>query len=207
MKKIFWICILLCSFKLKANCQSELGIIGGINFAKLHAPKNFEPVNNSFLTSFHVGLVTDFRLSFNLYFQPQFLLSGKGAKHWSDYQDTVSIKTFYFEIPLNILYKNAAGNGNFLVGLGPYIAGGMFGAKRNKHFNKKIKFGNKFNDDARTFDTGLNLIGGYEFKSGTLVNINYSLAVTDAVSGAFAPLARNRYLGISVGYFLGRNEK
>lgn len=204
MKKILLVIVLFISLKNAATCQAKLGIIGGVSIAHVHPYRYFNAMNGLPLTSFHAGLVSDLRLSFNLYFQPQFLLSGKGTKDYPNYLDTVTINPFFLEIPLNFLYKNTVGKGNVLVGLGPYVGQALFGKVKTFSSQRNIKFGNKYYDDVRGLDLGLNLIAGYEFKSGPLINVNYSLGLTN--SDELFEGARNRYLGISFGYFFNNIE-
>jgi len=47
MKKILLTLVLLISLKLAANCQSQLGIIGGVNIPKVHTDEYLKIMNGS----------------------------------------------------------------------------------------------------------------------------------------------------------------
>lgn len=191
----------------KKGSPPRFGVIAGVSFAKLSTKSSGITFTTSTLTSFHAGFLMGFALPDNIYFQPQLLLSGKGGK--INIAGTEgSTNPFYLEIPLNFLYKVPAGPGKIFGGLGPYAAFGLFGKSKSKDQNqsvsRKLSFGSGDQDDLRVPDFGANFLVGYELPNGFLINVNYSLGVSNVLPGASSGQAKgkNHYFGLSVGYLL-----
>jgi len=140
----------------------------------------------------------------------------------------------YLELPVNVLYKQPLGQGKLIVGAGPYIAYGLGGKVRTsgryqngETFNvgtevrfehkKQYTFGEPFQYSYhKPFDAGLNFIAGYELSNGLCFQVSYSLGLTN-ITPSDAMLddgtteitwgdVKNRYLALSVGYFLRRHK-
>ena len=143
-------------------------------------------------------------------------------------------RLMYLELPVNVLYKQPLGRGKLIVGTGPYIAYGLGGKVRvsgryqdGEPYNvgTKVRFENKkqytFGEPFqysyhKPFDAGLNFIAGYELGNGLCFQVNYSLGLTN-ITPSDAMLddgtteitwgdVKNRYLALSVGYFLRRHK-
>lgn len=187
------------------------------------------PVPESkYIPKWHASLIADIHLVKRFYLQPQVLISKKGAKMEGTRSQgimyhEISLKAdlTYLEFPVNLLYKIPAGKGKLAVGAGVYCARALSGkyiesgatiatdgSFRSGYTDRgDIRFKNETPSQPtrdrlyKKDDRGLNFIAGYEFKNGLLLNINYSLGLTDVYT--FEPEVRkNRYFGLSAGYLL-----
>ncbi len=203
MKKNILFSILFVGLSLTAFSQSRFGIIGGLNIAKYTVSGSGITITATTITSFHLGFLLDAPVTENIYFQPQLLLSGKGGKGPGG-----EATPYYIEAPFNFLYATSIGPGKILGGLGPYAAAGVFGKEQQGSISRNLKFGSGDNSDLKQFDFGINFIGGYEFDTGLLVNINYSLGLANILPGSSGNNANgyNRYFGISIGYLFGGTQ-
>ena len=72
----------------------------------------------------------------------------------------------------------------------------------------KIEFGNSEDEDYKPIDVGGNVIAGYEFASGGFFAVNYNLGLNKlADNSGNNSLAKTRYLGFRIGYFLSQSPK
>lgn len=87
MRRIVWIALVV--FPICANAQ-KFGVKGGVNFATIN-----DGNNNSFKTSFHVGVFALFNLAENIKLMPEINYSVQGAKGIS-----YSLNYNYINIPV-----------------------------------------------------------------------------------------------------------
>lgn len=188
--------------------RTHIGLITGVNFAKLTTQSAGLTVTTSAVAAFRAGMLLDYSLGKGIYFQPEALLSGKGGKlHLLGTEG--SVRPYYLEVPLNFLYKLDAGPGRAFAGLGPYLAAGLFGKSRSKGPNATLshdlRFGNGDNDDLRAPDFGANFLLGYELRAGWLLSVNYSQGIYNILPHASNDgKGKNHYFGISLGYLIGK---
>jgi hypothetical protein len=203
MKKI--LLLLCCSFGVSAAFAQMpgFGIKGGVNFASLNASNGNLSLNTGTTTTFAVGVFADFKLG-AVSIQPAVNYTGKGGNINDGDGNMVDIKTYYVQVPVNVVYHFPAGIGNAFVGAGPFVGVGLSGKATAKSggtsISDDINFGDGPEDFKRT-EFGLNGIAGIEFDGGFLIGINYDLGLSDITndngdSGAL----KNRVFGISVGY-------
>lgn len=178
----------------------KYGIKAGPNISNLNG--YYTGAAEGSLTTFAAGGLANIFVSNIFFVEPEFLFSEKGNN---------SAKLNYIEIPVNIMFQEPLESSNLYLGLGPYLGIGIAGKiqKFNYYNNEpvntfsKIKFGNSANDDFKKTDFGLNLKTGIQLDMGAFVSLNYSLGLTPITPSAAT--AKNRYLGISVGFMLGNH--
>jgi hypothetical protein len=133
------------------------------------------------LLGYHIGVNAQIPVAPEFYFQPGLLFTTKGAK----YTTGSSAKLSYVELPLNFVYKALVGNGNIMLGFGPYLgyaiktSGGAF----------------------KAFDAGGNIFAGYVLASGLFLQLDTQFGMLDINDGN--PLyksVRNTGFGLSLGY-------
>jgi hypothetical protein len=205
MKKIFLAvaaCLCLLALPMKAQI-----IKAGVNLANVTISDNGDIDNNRILTSFHVGIVGDIKITSHLYFQPGVLFTGKGSKVRSGDDDDqtyfeATTNPYYIEIPANLVLKTSEGPVRFFIGAGPYAGIGIAGKNKveGKYLGTSFSSENKiewsdddpltldYEEDAgigrmRRFDFGLNGTTGLEFNKLAL-GINFGLGLTKLQSGA-----------------------
>lgn len=201
MKKILFSCLLALIIVFPAAAQ-QLGLEGGINFAKISTHGSGINFNSTALTSFHAGLVLDASLGDGFYLQPRLLLSGEGGKY-ADEVDKAEFKPYYLKLPVDLIYKVKMEGGELFGGLGPYAALGLFGNYVENGHKTKLNYGNSPDDDLKRTDFGADFIIGYELNNGVFLDAGYSLGFSDiAPANNTNYKTKNMLFGISVGYFI-----
>jgi Outer membrane protein beta-barrel domain len=161
------------------------------------------------------GVMIDVKLARNFCFTPSLNFTQKGAVYrYENAGISRGERTLnYTELLLNVLYCVPAGDGRFSIGLGPGISFGMNGKYKDEMNygdprKGDIKFGNGESDEYKPLDFGGNVMTAYEFSSGVTLALNYYLGLNNlAVYDFGGNIAKNRYLGVRVGYFLSRSSK
>lgn len=201
----------------------------GLNMANVSVTDNGRVDDANMLTSFHVGVMGDFKLAPMIALQPGILYTGKGSKVQSGdpnganyFKQTTN--PFYFEIPANIVFKFPfATESHVFVGAGPYLGIGVSGKATTDgksfgvgfHHEKSIVFSNDdpttFNQEEGTglgvmkrFDYGANATAGISGKS-LVLGVNYGLGLAKLQSGSNSSADNNnkhRVLSVFVGFRL-----
>jgi len=198
--------LFLTVLSVSAQTKSTFGVKGGLNIA---STTNSTGVVNSF----SAGAFADIKLTRALYFQPGVFYSGKGLKQLpTPSYSTTRIR--YINVPLNFVYKLAAGPGNFFIGAGPFVAVAVSATEKGygssnydspamSHYEVKVPIGNDNRlEDAsynnlKRMEYGATALAGYHLKNGLLLSVNYDLGLT---SIRYSSSYKTRVLGISVGY-------
>ncbi|MGJ7032979.1 porin family protein [Niabella hirudinis] len=216
------------------SAQVAVGVRAGVNLSNLTIKDaDGKTVDGAKLTpGFNAGLTFDIPVADEFYVQPGALFSMKGAKleknaheyfNANDYApaaagDYTRLNTYNLEVPVNFIFKPAAGNGNLLIGAGPYFSyalGGNFKRVTDAYGTEtgKLEFANDYNDfssdaDKMSFgkraDVGANLLFGYEFMNRFSVQLNGQLGLTnlEPKSDGKKPeeVLKNNNFGLSIGY-------
>jgi len=163
--------------------KMSFAILGGINFQNLTGKdNNGDKLKNSMLIGFHGGVNVQLPIAPEICFQPGLLFSTKGAKN-SYGSLTGTYKLSYIELPLNVVYKGALGNGFIMVGFGPYLAYAIGGKstlnnetttiENNIVFKKTVESGDPYlTAYMKRFDAGGNIFAGFETAGGLFVQLN-----------------------------------
>jgi len=211
------ILVLSASFAIaQEKSKMSFGIQGGVNLQNLNG-KDFsgDKLENDLLTGFHGGVNVMIPIAPEFYFQPGLMYSKKGAKStYGSIKSTTNLS--YIEMPLNLVYKAALGNGSFMLGFGPYVAYGIGGNVKTEggalSLDQDVEFTNVVESGDpllvpyyKAFDAGGNIFAGYEMANGIFVqldtqfgmlNINPEYkALTDDKSST-----KNTGFGLSLGY-------
>lgn len=205
---------------LATNAFAQFGIRAGANFtnASIKEGDDVEGGDTQIKPGFHVGVTYDIPVADMFAVQPGLLFSTKGFKYKDEDSDYELTQTpFYLELPVNFIYKPMLGDGNLLLGAGPYVAYGLGGTWKEKDgpdtYDGKLEFVNDFNDESedddvfaygKKLDAGLNLLAGYEFSNRLSAQFNAQLGLMNTVpkfdgekpDGSM----KNVGFGISVGY-------
>jgi Outer membrane protein beta-barrel domain len=219
--------LLLSSFALQAQDKKiSFGVLGGINFQNLNGKDaSGDKLENKLILGLHGGVNAMINIGPDFYFQPGLLYSTKGGK--SEYDilsdskaDGLTIKAVsriaYIEMPLNLLYRAQLGNGNVLLGFGPYVALGAGGKIKVDSplgsSENSIKFKNKVTSSDpsniyyyRPLDAGANIFFGYEMPFNIFIQLNAQLGllkINPEYEGDedSETIIKNTGFGLSVGY-------
>jgi len=177
----------------------SFGILGGVNFQNLNGKlSSGDKLENDMLLGFHAGVNVQIPIAPEFYFQPGLMFAVKGAKNTytifgADFTDETKIN--YIEIPLNLVYKGALGNGFVMLGFGPYLAYGISG--------KQVFEGNSLTFergvDYVAFDAGGNIFAGFEMASGIFLQLDTQFGMIN-INPEDKPTTKNTGFGLSIGY-------
>jgi hypothetical protein len=176
MKKILLLAVFTVLGFANVNAQEiKFGAKAGLNFSTV----NGSNTNNiDYVTSYHVGVVSEIPISDKFSFQPEIMYSRQG---YSFNNDIVAMN--YLNIPLMGKYYVTKG---LSLEAGPQI-GFLLSAK-----NEGVKVTNSFT----TFDFGANFGVGYKLENGLNFGARYNLGITKVDTDN-----RNGVFQVSVGYF------
>jgi hypothetical protein len=219
------IMILLLSGSMAFAQSSEtntmsFGIIGGVNLQNLNGKDaSGDKLTNSMIVGYHVGVNVQIPIAPAFYFQPGLMFATKGAKDTysllgTSYTSTTKLS--YLEMPLNLVYKGALGNGYFMLGFGPYIGYAIGGKVLTEggsvSSDEKIKFQSvvETGDDltvpyCKAFDFGGNIFAGYEMAGGLFVQLDTQLGMVKInpeykILPDDKSVVKNTGFGLSLGY-------
>ncbi|MFA6247548.1 MAG: porin family protein [Mucilaginibacter sp.] len=206
MKKIL---LLVCCAFAASTAFAQLptfGIRGGVNFAKLTASSGNLSASTGSVTTFAAGVFADFKVGTAVSIQPALNYTGKGGNvSLIDFDTQADFKTYYLQLPVNVVYHIPAVIGNVYFGAGPYVGLGLSGKVKGKDdqgnsVSEDITFGSESGEFKKT-DFGLNGIAGVEFKGGLILGINYDLGLSNISNDtADNESLKNRVFGVSVGF-------
>ncbi|OIR04996.1 hypothetical protein GALL_128120 [mine drainage metagenome] len=206
----------------KAEWMVEAGY-SSAHFASIKHSGNYPAAfgdRSQNINSFNAGLRINIPLKKALYLQSGLSIAGKGGISqiegipWFYEKDTIT--SFYFEIPLNIIFKKKISkSSNCFIGTGMYGAMGIVGKNRyagwsgdfigfpfsgssNLQFGKSSNSMFGFYNTLKQFDYGANFLCGIEIKKISF-KINYSLGLTD-VANDNNYKGRNAVLSFNIGY-------
>jgi hypothetical protein len=206
------ICLTVTSFAQMG--RPSFGVRAGVNFQNLNGKDgNDDRLENNLLVGFNAGVNAEVPIAQDFFIQPGLLYSVKGAKSDDAFagQD-IKVKLNYLELPINLLYKPALGEGRLLMGFGPYIAYALNGKVKGDNDAVDIEFDNEASplDYAdgpvmKRFDAGANLLFGFEMSNNLSAQINAQLGLLNLnpkLTGVNEDLGtlKNTGFGVSLGY-------
>jgi hypothetical protein len=192
---------------VKETGRTSFGIRAGVNFQNINGKDAAgNNLKNDLLTGFNAGINAEIPLSSGFYLQPGALYSAKGAK----LSDGNKVKLSYIEVPVNFVYKPLLGNGNMLLGFGPYVGFGVNGKVESPNgSSEKVTFSKDYDATSggpqfKRFDAGGNLLAGYEFANYVSFQLNAQLGLADIHPTTTAAndktKLKNTGFGLSLGY-------
>jgi len=203
---IVLILVLSASFAIaQEKSKMSFGILGGVNFQNLNGKlSSGDKLENDMLLGFHGGVNVQVPIAPEFYFQPGLMFATKGAKDTytilgAEFTDEIKIN--YIEMPLNLVYKGAVGNGFFMLGFGPYVAYGISG--KQVFEGKDITF--ERGVDYNALDAGANIFAGFETAGGVFLQLDTQFGMMninpdDENSSNDQSTAKNTGFGLSLGY-------
>ena len=214
---------LICGYSVAqttAMSKVRIGLKAGVNLAKIAFTgtgfEDNEKDDAKNITSFQFGAYADVPLSTFFSIQPGIILNGKGGEMQLSEAGTqlgpptiigsVKSNIMYLEVPINALYKK---NG-FYIGAGPYAAVALSGKYKSEltitssgqteREDRDVKFGGNNEDDFKRSDFGINLLGGYELKSGIHLGVNYGFGISNLDPSVGTYNNKNRVASIILGF-------
>jgi hypothetical protein len=168
------------------------GVIGGVNFATFTGA---DKGNVSYRTGFSAGAFVSVSPLKSLKFQPEALISLKGAKYeFPSPTEDVKYNLYYLDFPLLVRWYPSLLPLNLNVLGGPYFA---------FNISDNTKQGDIEGDaNAETFDWGITLGLGAEINR-ILIDGRYSFGLANVVNGF---TIKNGYFSILAGYRFGQGK-
>ena len=206
MKKALMLFSLIGIINFSFAQSVSFGVKAGLNFSNVSSSGGGLTVTTSSTTGFHVGAVADIGFG-NLSLQPGVLYSTKGGSlNFSGGADKLTLN--YVEVPVNLLYNIPVGVGKLFIGGGPYVAFGLSGKSTlsgtatstgSGSESQSITFGSA-SGDVKNPDFGVNILGGFRFKSGFSLSAGYGIGLAN-LSNESSISTKNNALSFSIGYF------
>lgn len=179
--------------------KTSFAILGGINFQNLNGKfSSGDKLANDMLLAYHLGVNVQIPIVPEFCFQPGLMFAVKGAKNTTTIfgaEFTDKTKINYIEMPLNLVYKGALGNGFIMIGFGPYLAYGISGKQTFEGDSFTLERGIDYN----AFDAGGNIFAGYEMASGIFLQLDTQLGMVN-INPDDEPTTKNTGFGLSFGY-------
>ncbi len=107
IRNFIFLGMVLCSLNLNAQ---QARLVGGLNLANVSVTDDGRVDDAKMLTSFHAGIIGDFRLGGLFFIQPGLLFTGKGTESESGDESSATYfrattNPYYIELPVNIVFK------------------------------------------------------------------------------------------------------
>lgn len=199
-RKLLSIAAALC-FIAGAKAQTSYGIKAGVNFAKYKISGGNATYTSDANTSFYITGYADIPVAPSFSVQPGLSLQGKGGKISAgefDNDKDMKDNLMYIEVPVNIVYYIPTGEaGKFFLGAGPYAGFGIHAKSSQGNYSESGSFGDA---GIKTFDAGLNFLGGYKLTNGFLINAGYGLGLTNMYKDLDGVTSKNRVFSVGVGF-------
>jgi len=199
--RLFFSLFLIFSTTSTLQAQAvQTGIKGGLNYATLGG--DIEDAN--FMTSYHLGLFTNIRITEGYALQPEVLFSRQGAANYGDNYD-LELKMDYLTIPVMAKFYLVDG---FNLQFGPQVAfllnaeteGDLeMGVQPIDAVGSAIINDENVPDVFKTADLGVNFALGYEAPLGLTLDARYSAGLVDVVVDKDYEL-NNQVIQLSLGY-------
>ncbi|WP_409965481.1 hypothetical protein PIECOFPK_01469 [Mycovorax composti] len=179
----------------------RLGLNAGVNFATI-AGKDAEDMK--LRTGFQAGVTYDFNLGNYLVLQPGVLYVQNGATSKVGVIENMQLN--YVQVPVTFQFQPTLGNGNLLLGVGPYIGLGvgkvkMGGTIGGVDWSTKYHWDDIFEEgeELRKFDAGGKLLVGYQLGMGLSFNLNFNRGLVKLNPNSESKFY-NTAFGLTVGY-------
>ena len=195
MKKLIFV-LFICMGIFSANAQ-RFGVKAGLNFANGDYEISGVDLSTSSLAGLQLGVVGEFPLSRDFYFNTGLLYSKKGVK--MDISGIeIKMPIHYLEIPANVAFRYDLGGPLFYAQAGPYMGIGLSAKAKSGDEKEDIDFGDE-DGEMKRCDFGLNIGAGVEVNAMQF-GINYGLGLSNLENDSEADY-KNRVFSITVGYF------
>ena len=198
----------------------SFGLRGGFDYRNINGKnQNGDDLNFKMVPRFNGGLVVEIPVAKDFFIQPSLLYATKGGKTEDNFfGSTISAEynLGYLELPVNFVYKPQLGNGNMLLGFGPYVAYGITGnikyALDGTSRTDDIEYTKDYSDEnslngkyIKPFDYGGNILFGYQFARGFSAQLNAQLGMAQIKADNNLDTDsqvkfKNTGFGISLGY-------
>ena len=187
-----------------ANAQIDLGVKGGLNFSTISGDSKQlftndagQGLQSKFRTDFYVGGYANYKVTDQISFQPEVLYSKQGSGLKTNDNSNTKIVTHNINIPLMGRYEIMDG---LNLEFGPQL--GFLVSAKKKSEEGKLDQKEKFADNFKTFDFGLNFGAGYKVTDELEINARFTKGLTDINHNPSSKSVTNTYFSVGVAYKL-----
>ena len=181
-----------------ANAQIDLGVKGGLNFSTLSGDsKKLYDDQTKFRTDFYVGGYANYKVTDQISFQPELLYSKQGSGLKTNDNSNTKIVTHNINIPLMGRYEIMDG---LNLEFGPQL--GFLVSAKKKSEEGKLDQKEKFADNFKTFDFGLNFGAGYKVTDELEINARFTKGLSNMSNYNTNNKITNTYFSVGVAYKL-----
>ncbi|MEZ0538475.1 porin family protein [Fibrella arboris] len=213
LRKFLTVCVCTLVGSAAAFGQVSVGVKGSLQFASQKYSSSGLAISGDNIIGFQAGLLLNAPLTEQLSLRPQLLYSTKGTKFSGsllggsgESKGTLN----YLELPIQLAYSLEVGEGNVVIGAGPYVAYALSGKSTatfgGQTMTESVDFSTS--DAPKRLDYGLYVSGGYELYSGLGLSVYYApgLANLSKSNSGSDVTGKNTSYGISLSYFFGSNN-
>jgi len=206
-------------FVLQINSQVKFGVKAGVNLSTMLDKDSIQTYSDDYKIKpgFNLGATGTFLISESFAIESGLVFSSKGYK-MEESGSEIGVSLYYFEVPLNLLYKLDLSSFSLIVHSGPYFGIGtrataksdeyIFTDNNGNEVNKKnLNLGKSKSDFAKQLDYGVNAGVGVEFEPVTFC-IQYGFGLANLSNNLENENElKNRVLSISIAYNIGQSTK
>jgi hypothetical protein len=205
MKKLTSTFILILIIGFLVNAQLQVGIKGGLNYAKwIHSDDKENQLKP--ILGFHGGFTVLAGLSMGsgLELETGLYISQKGFKEediFDEEEYSFLFLPLYIDLPLKLNYVFEGMNGSFIIGAGPTISYGVAGkyiaVMNGEEIRDDISWGSE-SGFMNPLDIALGIHGGVRLTK-LQISAFFDKGLNNILNSS-GPTAKNQVLGVSLGY-------
>lgn len=200
----------------QSTTTTKFGLKVGVSLPKYHFTNtNGDDYESEANTNFNLTGYADLPIASGFSVQPGISLQGKGSKSTGSafgVNGESKDNSLYVEVPVNLVGKLPLGvtGTSLYLGAGPYAAFAVSGERKFKaeaggsssESTRDLNFGGDNDDDFKSGDFGVNILGGIQLNNGFSIGANYGIGLSDIRSGDNDDNGKitNRVLSFNVGY-------
>lgn len=185
----------------------RLGVNAGLNLANISGKD--APSNRKLKAGFQAGVTYDIGLAEDFVLQPGLSYVQNGGafsadEYWGVAGDT-KLHLNYVQLPITFQYQPVVGNGNLLLGVGPYVGLGVGkikveGSAAGVDVSAKVHWDDIGDGEkVRKFDAGGKFLVGYQLPMGLSFNVNANFGMIK-LDPDYESKVYNTAFGLTVGY-------
>jgi opacity protein-like surface antigen len=182
MKNSIFVIILFCLFNNHVNSQFlQFGFKGGVNFSN-YGGEEVEGIDFKNVTSYHFGLVTEFKLLENFSLQPELLYTSQGSEI-EGFGDQIKNELGYIALPIFIKF---------------YLTDNQLSLEAGPQFSFLVSERNEIDlNDSNSFEMGIGAGLSYKITNSIFLSGRYIAGLTDVKKDSEV---KNSVVQFSVGF-------
>lgn len=188
----------------------SFAVSAGISSSFYFTDDNSSSSSSDFKTGFTAGISARFPTGVHWAIEPGLFFVQKGGIE--NFEDgavgTVKATTTlnYLELPVDMYYSK---RDRFFFGFGPSFGFALSGKTKFENGSDaesiSLKFGSGDDDDLKSLDIGINLLGGFQFQNSLFIALNIDTGINN-LSNVEGTSYSNAFMGIRLGYTFSKKQ-